>query len=162
MLRRGAFAIPPAPLALTIGGLMPFFGSALAILALAGDPAGQAAASLTLLVYGAVILSFLGGVRWGVEMNEATFLPPRWRILSSSVLGALAGWGAVLFYLLGTPAQSPLVFIGVAGALLVHWIWDVMSRRDTPAWYDGLRTIATAGAVASLLAAWATTGLPSA
>lgn len=162
MLRRGAFAIPPAPLALTIGGLMPFFGSALAILALAGDAAGQAAASLVLLVYGAVILSFLGGVRWGVEMNEATFMPPRWGVLSVSVLGALVGWGCVLFYLLGTPAQSPLVFLVIAGALVLHWLWDVLSRRDTPAWYDGLRTIATAGAVASLAAAWAITGLPSA
>ena len=162
MLRRGAFAIPPAPLALTVAGLMPFFGGALAAFALVGDPARQAGAFLTLLVYGAVILSFLGGVRWGVEMNEATFTQPRWSILTGSILGALIGWAAVLFYLLGTPAQSPFVFLAMAGALAVHWIWDVLSRKDTPAWYDGLRTIATLGAVGSLVATWAVTGLPSA
>jgi len=158
MLRRGAFAIPPAPLALTIGGLMPFIGAALAALALEGDVARQAGAYLTLLVYAAVILSFLGGVRWGIEMNEATFTPPRWSILTGSVIGALVGWGAVLFYLLGTPAQSPLVFLLMAGALAAHWLWDVMSRRDTPAWYDGLRTIATLGAAGALVAAWVSTG----
>ena len=162
MLRRGAFAIPPAPLALTIGGLMPFIGAALAALALGGEVARQAVAQLTLLVYAAVILSFLGGVRWGVEMNEATMVAPRWGVLTGSVLGALAGWAAIVFYLLGTPAQSPLVFPAMAGALLIHWVWDLLSRRDTPAWYDGLRTIATVGAVASLLAGWASTGLPSA
>ncbi|MEM9738636.1 MAG: DUF3429 domain-containing protein [Pseudomonadota bacterium] len=160
MLRRGAFAIPPAPLALTVAGLMPFFGGALAAFALGDDPAPQAGAHLTLLVYSAVILSFLGGVRWGVEMNEATFTPPRWGIMTGSIIGALVGWGAVVYYLLGTPAQSPWVFVAMACALFIQWIWDVLSRRDTPAWYDGLRTIASTGAVGSLLTAWVSTGIP--
>ncbi|MEM1105647.1 MAG: DUF3429 domain-containing protein [Pseudomonadota bacterium] len=157
MLRSGAFAIPPAPLALTVGGLMPFVGAALAGVLLGGDAPRQAIAWLCLLVYSAVILSFLGGVRWGVEMNEAVLAPPRWSVLGASVLGALLGWGAVLFYLVGRPAQSPLVFLVMAAGLTAHWLWDVLSRRDTPAWYDGLRTLATLGAVAALSTAMAAT-----
>ena len=155
MLRPGAFAIPPAPLALTIGGLMPFVGGALACWALTGDVARQAAAYLTLLTYGAVVLSVLGGVRWGAEMSEAMLPPPRWGVMSLSVLGALTGWLLVLYYVLGSP--SPHVFLVMAAAFAAHWLWDVMSRKAVPAWYEGLRTIASVGAVASLVGAWATT-----
>ncbi|MCI4644654.1 MAG: DUF3429 domain-containing protein [Hyphomonadaceae bacterium] len=156
MLRSGAFAIPPAPLALTIAGLMPFVGGALACWALEGDIARQAAAYLTLLTYGAVVLSFLGGVRWGVEMSDAMLTPPRWGVMSAAILGALIGWALVLYYVLGAP--SPWVFPIMAAAFAGHWLWDVLSRKALPVWYDGLRTIASVGAVLSLLAAWATTG----
>lgn len=153
MFRPRAFAIPPAPLALTVGGLMPFFGAALASVALQGDVALQAAAALVLLVYGAVILSFLGGVRWGVEMDSAVFEAPRWGVMTASVLGALIGWACVLYYILGTGA--PWLFLVMAGAIALHWLWDMVSRKSLPAWYDGLRTIATLGAGGALILAWA-------
>lgn len=155
MLRSGAFAIPPAPLALTIGGLMPFIGGALAAWALNGDIARQAAAYLSLLTYSAAILSFLGGVRWGVEMSEAALTPPRWGVMIASVLGGLLGWALVLYYVLGSP--SPNVFLILALAFAAHWVWDVTSRKAVPAWYEGLRTIASVGAIVSLSGTWATT-----
>ena len=158
MFRSGAFAIPPAPLALTMGGLMPFFAAALAIWVFNGDIARQAGAQITLLAYGAVILSFLGGVRWGVEMDSASFEPPRWGALGLSVLGSLTGWAIVLYAVLG--GLFPWLFLVMAGGLILHWLWDLGSRRALPAWYDGLRTLATAGAVGSFVFAWLVTAWP--
>ncbi|MEM6666305.1 MAG: DUF3429 domain-containing protein [Pseudomonadota bacterium] len=158
MFRTGAFAIPPAPLALTMGGLMPFLAAALAVWVFADDPARQAGAQITLLAYGAVILSFLGGARWGVEMDSASFEPPRWGVLGLSVLGSLAGWVVMLYAVLG--GLFYWLFLAMAGALALHWLWDLGSQQALPAWYDGLRTLATAGAVGSLIFAAMITGWP--
>ncbi|MEM7766745.1 MAG: DUF3429 domain-containing protein [Pseudomonadota bacterium] len=160
MLRPGAFSIPIAPLALTLAGLVPFVASA-AVMVWAGDDpenavrAGQA--GFVVLAYGAVILSFLGGVRWGAEMAGSDGSPPASTVLLGSVAGALVGWGALLVALLNPFFPVGTLFLGLAAALTLHWAWDVSSRAaGLPAWYGGLRTLATAGAVLSLLAAWST------
>ncbi|MEO1472564.1 MAG: DUF3429 domain-containing protein [Pseudomonadota bacterium] len=146
-----AFRIPPAPLALTVAGLAPFMGSAAARLLLDADPIRAAQTELVLIAYAAVILSFLGGVRWGVEMTDASLSEPRWGVMIGSVLGALAGWGLVLYAVLGT--RSPWIFLGAAALLVMHWLWD-MSMKPAPAWYSGLRLLATAGAAGSLILVW--------
>lgn len=151
MHRPGAFSIPPAPLALTLAGLLPFVAAATAVGLLREDIAGRAAAELILLAYAAVILSFLGGVRWGIEIARSA--PPRWAVLGLSVLGALAGWAMVLHAVLR--GQSPWLLAVAAGLLALHWAWDVFAAREAPAWYGGLRTLASLGAVLSLLAAFA-------
>lgn len=152
MLRRRAFAIPPAPLMLALAGLLPFFAGAFAIHWFAGDLARQASAKLVLILYAAVILSFLGGVRWGVEM---TVRPdsPRLVSLSLSVIGALAGWALAWQGALG--GLQPWQFLALAGLFAAHWLWDLRAAKDLPAWYDGLRSIASAGALLALLAGWA-------
>lgn len=55
--------VPPAAAALGLAGVLPFAATALASLAAA--PWGDLAL-LALLAYGAVILSFLGGIEWGL------------------------------------------------------------------------------------------------
>ena len=57
-------AIPPIALWLGIGGLIPFLAPALLIWMPASQGL-QGIAGTFGMVYGAVILSFLGGVRWG-------------------------------------------------------------------------------------------------
>ncbi len=158
MLRRGAFAIPPAPMALTIAGLMPFFGAAFVILAAAGEPIRIAQAKLVLLAYAAVILSFLGGVRWGAEIATATFDPPRTHVLALSVIGALAGWGIVLYEVLGQ--QFPGLLLVAASLLALHGVWDIAQSSRLPEWYDGLRLLASAGAALALGVAWVFTRFP--
>lgn len=155
MLRTGAFAIPPAPLALTLGGLIPFLGAA-GLVATAGDDViARQQAALMLVAYAAVILSFLGGVRWGVEMlASADRGAPRLAVLGASVLGALAGWVALGLAVLHPSLPVGTVCLGLAAALVAHWAWDLSARASLPAWYDGLRTLATAGAAASLIVAW--------
>ena len=152
MLRHRAFAIPPAPLVLTLAGLLPFVAGAAAIHWFGEDVARQASAKLVLILYAAVILSFLGGVRWGVEMSAGPERP-RFGRLAVSVTGALAGWALAWWATLG--GLAPSQFLVFSGLFVAHWLWDTLASRDLPAWYDGLRTIATLGAVAALIAGWA-------
>ena len=153
MLRRNAFAMPVAALVLTLGGLIPFIVGAMAVFVLSTDPARQAAAQLALLAYTATILSFLGGGRWGMEIAKDLTAAPRFWVLAGSVLGALAGWLLVLQAVLG--GLSAWLFLVGAGLIVLHWAWDVIGAVDTPAWYDGLRTLASIGAAAALLGAYA-------
>jgi hypothetical protein len=143
---------PPLPaLALTLAGLIPFVAPALVMILSPDDPVRRAQAGLALVVYAAVILSFLGGVRWGAEIAAGR---AGWAGLGLSVLGALAGWGAVLYGVLG--ALSVPVFIALAAALLLHGLWDARAASGLPVWYRRLRIAATAGAVLALgVGAWA-------
>lgn len=147
MFKTGAFRIPVVPLVLAVTGILPFAGAAY-VIATTEEVILAAQARLWLAVYAAVILSFLGGVRWGLAMTEDR-VPAL--TLGLSVLGALAGWGLVLFGFSKT--FSSALFAGVAALLLLHWIWDVFAGGPAPAWYQGVRTIATLGAVTSLLVA---------
>lgn len=155
MLRAGAFSIPPAPLVLTLAGLIPFLACAGIFVAPGGDPIQKQQAGFLLTAYGAVILSFLGGVRWGVEMlASAGGGGPRLSVLGLSVVGALTGWAGLGLAVLHPTFPTDGVFLLLALGLALHWLWDLSGRIALPAWYDGLRTLATAGAVASLLLAW--------
>lgn len=147
MFKSGAFQIPILPLVLTVSGVSPFAACAY-VAATTEDVILAAQARLWLAVYAAVILSFLGGVRWGLAMK---FDPPPAVTLSLSVLGALAGWAFVLIGFSQTVSAG--LFMGIAGLFGLHWLWDMLSGGDAPAWYQGARTIATAGAVSSLLLA---------
>lgn len=147
MFKDGAFRIPAVPLVLALAGILPFVGTAY-VIATTEDVILAAQARLWLAIYAAVILSFLGGVRWGLAMTADSV--PAFR-LGLSVLGALAGWG---FVLLGfSKTFSPILFAGVAALFVLHWAWDVFAGEPAPAWYQGVRTLATLGAVTSLLAA---------
>ncbi len=143
------FGIPGVPLALTLPGLIPFAAGAGVMWAAAGDPVLKAQAALVLLVYGAVILSFLGGVRWGAEVNAQGGGLPRTGIMVLSVLGSLAGWAAVLYGVLG--ALGWPVFGALALAHLMQGIWD-SDGAGLPFWMRRVRRLATLGAFAALMA----------
>ncbi len=142
-LSNGAFwrdlaSAPPAALALGFLGLAPFFAAA-AMLVLA--PAQRDAAMLALLAYGAVILSFLGGVRWGLAIAGAAGDRLFWPLLVS-IAPSLIGWAAVL---IGARAGLALLAAGLAVLLLADW-----RLASAPAWYRALRVPLSAGAIASL------------
>jgi hypothetical protein len=141
------FGIPGAPLALTLAGMAPFAAGTGVMWAAQADPVLQAQSGLALLAYGAVILSFVGGLRWGAEVagNES----PRAAVLGLSVLGSLAAWAMVLYGVLG--ALGWQVFAAAAGAHLLHGVWDT-GAAGLPAWMRRLRAIGTFGAAAALLA----------
>ncbi|MBR9836175.1 MAG: DUF3429 domain-containing protein, partial [Alphaproteobacteria bacterium] len=52
---------PQAPLALTTAGLIPFMAGAGAMLVWRDDPQNAQTAGLYVMVFGALVLSFLGG-----------------------------------------------------------------------------------------------------
>ncbi|MGC8468710.1 MAG: DUF3429 domain-containing protein [Acetobacteraceae bacterium] len=89
----------PLAVALGLAGVLPFIACGLAALDAGAGLAGAGFAAL--LGYGAVILSFLGGVHWGLVLQEP---PPghpagtRYdgRRLLLGTLPALAGWAALL------------------------------------------------------------------
>ncbi|MFN4023203.1 MAG: DUF3429 domain-containing protein [Hyphomonas sp.] len=145
------FGIPSLPLALTLSGLIPFAAPA-AVLWLAPENAAlQDRAGLGLLAYGAVILSFLGGVRWGAEINaQGSGGIPRAALLNLSMLGPLAGWGLVLWGAFAGLAWP--LFAAMAGAHGLHAVWDA-DGAGLPLWYRRLRRLAAGGAIAALAAA---------
>ncbi len=133
----------PRPVAIYgLLGLIPFLAPPIAGL-VRPDYAGLAAAVLA--AYGALILSFLGGARWGIEIARPA---PRTTIVSLAMLPSLAGLALLILPAGWRQAQ----LLGLAAALVLHWLWDLCSRGDLPGWYPGLRTVLTAGAVAGLIA----------
>ena len=121
-------------------GVIPFLAPPLAGVWM---PALRSSAALLLALYGGLILSFLGGARWGM----AVFHPdPSARVVSLAMIPTLAGLALLV---LNQDARR-LQLIGLAIALAVHWLWDVSSPH-LPAWYPRLRTILTTGAVIGLL-----------
>jgi Protein of unknown function (DUF3429) len=134
--------IPRVVLIYGLAGLIPFLG-----LPLLGWNRPDLAADCVRwqALYGALILSFLGGARWGQAVQAARPSP---LVVSISMLPSIAGWFLLLSeYDLGRAA----VLKGLAGALIAHWLWDLNSA-GLPAWYPRLRAILTVGAVAGLLA----------
>ncbi|MBE7218003.1 MAG: DUF3429 domain-containing protein [Caulobacteraceae bacterium] len=135
-----------------LAGLVPFFVAAAAMWAGPGRLGHWAGvAVLALLAYGATIISFLGGVRWGFELQRPGGPDPR--LLFLSVTPQIAAW-ALLF--LPMPGAEPLAwrFGGLLALLVLVGVADVLSR-DLPQWYRTLRIPLTVGAGAALLAALA-------
>lgn len=133
-----------------LAGLLPFFFGAL--LCWVGNPKSVAAFGLNgpflLSTYGAVILSFLGGIRWGVAMQTNTMMH-EWPVVAWAMVPSLVGWFALLM-----PALIGLPLLGLGFVLQLRI--DAQSTRNglTPAWFLTLRLILTSGALLSLAAGW--------
>ncbi|NJM28977.1 MAG: DUF3429 domain-containing protein [Rhizobiales bacterium] len=137
--------IPSGALALGLAGLVPFV--AIALSQWPGGPELLPFATLTSgIVYGAVILSFLGGIRWGTAIGPYGAWTQA-RDMAMSVLPSLAAWIAVL---LPPSAGLCLLLIG----FLLQALWDVIDVEDgrLPSWFGRLRMMLTAVVVISLLA----------
>ncbi|MGM0535986.1 MAG: DUF3429 domain-containing protein [Pseudomonadota bacterium] len=126
-------ATSPLPLALGLAGLLPFlFTVASAWLA---PMAWQVVAIQGFLYYSAVILSFLGGVQWGVAMSlepvgSAGF---RARMLLSMVPSLIA-WPALLLH----PFTGAWVLATGFVLVRLHEL-SREGRARLPGWYQSLR-----------------------
>jgi hypothetical protein len=128
-------------------GLLPFV-----CLALAGpflDSGLRARAAFALAAYGATIVSFLGGVHWGLAMGSAHAAATKdamSRRLCLSIVPPLAAWAALL---LSTPVS---LFALAAAIVAMLWV-DIRDARsgDAPAWYPNLRWPLSCAAAATLL-----------
>lgn len=137
--------IPKAAAWLTGLGMLPFIATA--ALTLSPWPEAGRLAETALLLYGAVILSFIGGIRWGMAVQGTSDSERLWRPLLVSVAPSLAGWAALLL----PPPLPPFV---LAAGFLIMLASDRRAARngDAPSWYPSLRWPPTAVAVLSLLA----------
>lgn len=120
-------------------GLLPFAAAA------AGPWSGLPWTLEWLLAYGAVILSFVGAIHWGLAMGRRNPSPTAFY---GSVVPALIGWLALI-----PPAivGLPVLIVGFIG-------WRVWEQRYAeavlPRWFRRLRTVLTLGAVIALGAGW--------
>lgn len=138
--------IPPAALLLGLAGLIPFAAGAASLwiqLPLLPPETGLR----LVVIYGAIILSFLGGIRWGTAIGpyDTGRQAPEF---AASVMGSLAGLSAA--FLPAIPALALLI-----AGFLMQGLWDVMSVDSgrLPGWFGRLRMILTAGVVVALVAA---------
>ena len=141
-----AAAVPRPAAALTALGVVPFAGGA--ALTWAWPPFDAIWAIDATIAYGAVILSFIGGVHWGFAAS------PGGRggavAYGLSVLPSLIGWGCVLLPLVIAVPVLMVVFLAVL----------TLDRRaavlgTAPPWWMRLRLPVTAAVVACLAAVYA-------
>lgn len=115
--------------ALGYAGLLPFYASATWV-CWPGLPHPSAAVEL-FVIYGAVILAFLGGTLWGYAVTIAA---PRkyYRLLVSNLVALFAAAAAIF--------AAPLAAVALLALgqlmLLLYERWQAESRG----WYLGLRT----------------------
>jgi Protein of unknown function (DUF3429) len=127
------------PASLILSGALPFI-FATGSLAL-GKPLHPTVAIDTLLTYGAVILSFLGGIQWGLAVRLVDEAPTSAnRLFVLSVLPSLAAWATLL--LLNDPKWQMLAQLGI---LIAVWAVDGLLALQgvIPGWFFKLRTIIT-------------------
>ena len=140
-------AIPPAAIALGFGGLLPFAAGTLALVAGWHMPFWPKP-DVALQAYGAVILSFLGGVRWGLALGV---FEPRQQAtaLAISVLPSLAAWAALLLpSSMGLPVLiAAFLSLGIADLRIVD--------LGAPDWFRRLRILLSTGVVTLLAVALA-------
>lgn len=123
-------------------GVLPFL---LPLLVAAALPEWRRGAVAVFVAYGATILAFLGGARWGRALADAGSPPSRY---VGAVLPGLLAFAALLAF-----AHAPLPLWLLAGGFAV-WAWiDARDPRWSPP-YRRLR-IAISAVVLALHAAWA-------
>ena len=133
---------PPVALwAIALLALSPF--PVAALLYCYGPAEYHGGALTSLLAWSTAVLSFLGGVRWGLETREAR---PRWMRQAFSALCAVAAW---VILLARGAAPDTWIIGGFLAAVLVQWLFDHQTP-DTPSRYPMLSTAITGAACVSL------------
>ncbi|MET0314854.1 MAG: DUF3429 domain-containing protein [Hansschlegelia sp.] len=139
--------IPDLPLALGLAGLFPFIALALAI-ALQHRVLFGIDAATALAGYGAAILSFLGGVHYGLALRHPA-PAVRTALYAMAMAPPLWAWAGLL---VGGPAGLGMLAAGLAA----HGAIDAAraTRFAAPRWYPRLRLLlATPATIATVAAA---------
>ncbi len=134
------------PLLLSLIGTLPFIAAA--TLAWLGPAAYFANVLSALFAYCAIVLSFLGGIQWGIGVSVSETAPKSAQTLFLlSVVPALLSW-AMLF--IDAPGSKIIVAIFLFG---FAWAVDALLhlQKLIPMWFFRLRSITTPIVIASLL-----------
>lgn len=94
-----------------------------------------------LVLYAAVILSFMGGVHWGLALRGTTTTG-----YLTSVVPALVAWFAVV----ALPHKPAATVMAIGFLALLVYDLMVVRAGDAPEWYRGLRIVLTVVVVLSL------------
>jgi len=141
---RNITSSPPPALALGIAGLIPFVSAPLYMYNAGFFLPSIATAQLT---YGATILAFLGGVRWGFLVKEES---SSWGQYTWSVTPSLLAWVALLV------PNMMVSYTTIISGLVAAFIMDI-KHGGYPAWFRGLRFLLTFCAAVSLITSMAFT-----
>ncbi|MBT3069491.1 DUF3429 domain-containing protein [Rhodomicrobium sp. Az07] len=133
-------AMPFPARAVGLACLLPFAMGALAV-CLAPEIRAEAASAL--IVYGAIVLSFLGGVRWGFAVLEGG--QASWSAYGLAAIPSLMAWIGALW---GGPDGLAILALALA-------MWFFVEKAappalPLPAWYGRVRGVLTAIATLSL------------
>lgn len=140
-----ALAKAPKPaLYLGFSGLIPFIS---APFLMAATQSFHPEVAYAQVVYGASIVSFLGGARWGFAIPAGSPAQPDWMNLGNSVVPSLLAWLALLCR--DNIAEGALVVVMGLG-LSLHY--DLTLLPGYPAWFKAMRTVLTLVATFSLVA----------
>ena len=131
----------PAPaLGLGLAGLIPFVSAPLYMYNSGHFLPDVATAHL---LYGASILSFLGGVRWGLLVSSGS---DDWAGYTWSVTPSLLAWTSLLL------PNITAGYVLCTGGLVAAGVLD-LQHPSYPPWFKGLRLVLTLVASLSLLSA---------
>lgn len=96
-----------------------------------------------ILTWSAIVMSFVGGIRWGLETAREAPRPQR---LAASIVGPVVAW--LLILARGRWPETWLL-CGFLSAFLIQWLFD-HTAPDVPARWPRLLTVLTLGAGLSL------------
>ncbi len=133
-------------------GLLPFIGCAIVLLF--GQAVGigmyRPLALQAITTYAAVIVSFLGGIQWGIGVITQEQQPQTARSLFLlSIVPSLLAW-AMLFL----PSSGSRIIVAI---FLLGFVWIIDAllhlQKVIPTWFFKLRSVISAIAIISLIAA---------
>jgi hypothetical protein len=110
----------------------------------------ESGAARFLVLYGAALLIFFGGVRWGVAVMKPQ--GPTMRALLGAVLPMLA---ALPLFVAGDPRANILIVMALMIVLLADDLRATRCGEGAPAWYLGVRVPLTVLIEVALLVALA-------
>lgn len=133
---------------LSVLGFIPFLILSVLLVFLDNQNPLMATVVDLLKTYAAIILSFLGGVRWGIAVQNST-VESRARDLVLSVVPPLVGWVSLLL-------STPFVFALQILVFAAQGAWDSFAGQDkiVELWFAKLRIVLTFGACMALLVAF--------
>lgn len=126
--------------ALAALGYLPFF-VALVVLAMTSQESDDYPAYMGhTTLYGSIILTFLGGVRWGLAISPVARPSPL--TLVASILPSVAAF-VLTIIAYGSKSAVPMGIL--AGMFALHGIWDQSAARNgtLPGWFGKLRLVLT-------------------
>lgn len=132
---------------LALAGFIPFAVLSLWLAGIAADHPWRAETNLLLKTYAALILSFLGGIRWGTAMLSRSVAAGRDMV--ASIVPSLVGWAALF-----VPAPHTYALLAVAFAAMGAWDNFAVHDKIAPAWFGRMRALLTVLVVSAMVVAF--------
>ncbi|KAM6172234.1 transmembrane protein 69 [Erethizon dorsatum] len=126
---------PRPALYITLAGLIPFIAPPLIMVM---TKSYIPVLAFTQMAYGASLLSFLGGVRWGFALTEGSPAKPDYLNLANSVAPVVFSWFA---FLISERLSEAIITVIIGLGIALHI--EVFLLPHYPNWFKALRIVVT-------------------